>query len=120
MDDIKHKAHALVHQAEACLLTTEGRHRTHGYSMISDQAKLEQDLIKKKEHKLAQMLDRSMSKCVACIKMTAATGRTGFCIGTDLGQLHGELEKRDSRPITEWNQIKTSDMPTEKGKKAKN
>ena len=119
MEDTKHKAHALIHQAEACLLTTEGRHRTHGYSMISEQAKLEQDLIRKKEHKLAQMLDRSMSKCVACIKMTAATGRTGFCAGKDLEQLHGELEKKAAEPKSEWKQIKVSELPDEKaGKKA--
>lgn len=117
MEEIKHKVHALAHKSEACLHTAQGRHRTHGYSMISEQAHIEHELARKGEPGLAKMLDRTMGKCVACIKMTAATGRTGFCIVHDLEHIHGEVEKRKSRPSAEWKEIRAADMPQEKRKR---
>ena len=105
-EKILESLYRLVFQAEACLLTTPDSHRIHGYDMIKNQANLAYYLKKHGEDELAEQILENIKKCIVCMKVTATTGRTYFCVKTDLREMYDRI---NTAPLKKYERITFTD-----------
>ncbi len=105
-DRILEELYRLIFQAEACLLAAPNGHRIHGYDMIKNQADLAYYLKKHGEEELAEQILENIKKCIVCMKVTATTGRTYFCVKTTLREMY---DKVNTIPLKEYDKITFTD-----------
>ena len=82
----------LVYLSNACLNSCSARYRPHGFTMVKELAELEMFLRKKGYNLEGNRINSLINKCLTCIKITATTGRTYFCIKKELERMLSEFE----------------------------
>ena len=98
MNELEELAHALLHQAEACYLTSVNHQRIHAYSMIAGLANLESRLMARKNKKATDKVEKAISLCMMCIKTTATTGKCYKCSKEELIKIEKDMrEEANSR-----------------------
>jgi len=86
------KLRKLIYLSDACLNSCSARYRPHGFTMVKEIAELELLLRRKGYNLEANKLNSLINKCLTCIKVTATTGRTYFCIKKELERILKEHE----------------------------